>query len=270
MVPARVWLAVCGGLALSACSTSGKVAPVREASAPVPAKPAVAVVAEVHVVGSAPAQTQTVTPVQTAPVQAAAPTPVRPPAKATAEIPAFYLVQPGDKLFRIALDHGLDYRQLALWNDLSDPSRIKAGDRLRLKPPNEASGQAVEPSGVTPLTWVWPAKGEIVARFGSAAGSRGLDIAGQPGDPVLAAADGRVVYVGAGLRGYGKLIIIKHGRELLTAYGHNERILVTEGQSVKSGQKIAVMGDSDAERIKLHFEIREFGKPVDPLILLPG
>jgi lipoprotein NlpD len=267
MIQAGAWLATCSVLILSACSTSEKVAPVREAATPVPAEPAAVVVPVTHVVGAVKAES----PVQSAPVRAAtvqadAQVPARASAKAATEAPDFYQVQPGDNLFRIALEHGLDHHQLALWNGLSDPSRIKAGDRLRLKPANEMA----EPAGEAPLVWAWPARGEIITRFSSAAGSRGLGIAGQPGDPVFAAANGRVVYVGAGLRGYGKLIIIKHSKELLTAYGHNERILVTEGQSVQSGQEIAVMGDSDADRIKLHFEIREFGKPVDPLTYLPG
>lgn len=271
MVRAAAWLALSTALLSSACSSSEKRAPVQEASPPLQTVQAPAPEPEIHVVGAAEAQApirsiESGPSASVPPAKTGSPPPVLAQPKSTAEVPEFYQVQPGDNLFRIALDHGLDHRQLALWNGLGDPSRIKAGDRLRLIPANEMP----EPSGEAPLTWAWPAKGEIIARFGSAAGSRGLDIAGQPGDPVHAAADGQVVYVGAGLRGYGKLIIIKHSRELLTAYGHNERILVTEGQSVKSGQKIAVMGDSDADRVKLHFEVREFGKPVDPLTFLPG
>ena len=100
--------------------------------------------------------------------------------------------------------------------------------------------------------------------------NKGLDLGGNAGDPVLAAADGRVVYVGAGLRGYGNLIILKHNATYLTAYAHNQTLLVKEDQSVHRGQKIAEMGNSDADRVKLHFELRRQGKPVDPQRYLPG
>jgi lipoprotein NlpD len=108
----------------------------------------------------------------------------------------------------------------------------------------------------------------LLAHYGQEL-NKGIDIAGQRGEPVFAAATGRVVYAGSSLRGYGKLIIIRHGRTLLSAYAHNERLLVADGQQVIRGQSIALMGDSDADRIKLHFEIREFGKPVNPLNYLP-
>ena len=100
--------------------------------------------------------------------------------------------------------------------------------------------------------------------------NKGIDIVGKAGDPVWAAADGRVVYAGAGLRGYGNLIILKHSNQFLTAYAHNQVLLVREDQSVKKGQKIAEMGNSDAEQVKLHFEIRKQGKPVDPMKFLPA
>jgi lipoprotein NlpD len=100
--------------------------------------------------------------------------------------------------------------------------------------------------------------------------NKGVDLAGNLGDPVLAAADGRVVYSGAGLRGYGNLIILKHNNTYLTAYAHNQTLLVKEDQTVRKGQKIAEMGNSDADRIKLHFELRRQGKPVDPLKFLPA
>ncbi|OYY48263.1 MAG: peptidase, partial [Polaromonas sp. 39-63-203] len=100
--------------------------------------------------------------------------------------------------------------------------------------------------------------------------NKGLDIAGKPGDAVVASADGRVVYAGAGLRGYGNLIILKHNNTFLTAYAHNQKLLVKEDQTVKKGQKIAEMGNSDADRVKLHFEIRRQGKPVDPAKYLPA
>lgn len=116
--------------------------------------------------------------------------------------------------------------------------------------------------------WAWPASGAVVAAYDEAR-NKGVAIGGKPGDPVLAAADGRVVYAGSGLRGYGNLVIVKHNATYLTAYAHNQALLVKEDQSVKRGQKIAEMGSTDAERVQLHFEIRRLGKPVDPTRLLP-
>ena len=115
------------------------------------------------------------------------------------------------------------------------------------------------------IAWGWPAPGNtsVLATFDEVK-NKGLDIAGKAGDPVLAAADGRVVYAGAGLRGYGTLLILKHNNVYLTAYAHNQTLLVKEDQAVRKGQKIAEMGASDADRVKLHFEIRRQGKPVDP------
>jgi lipoprotein NlpD len=118
------------------------------------------------------------------------------------------------------------------------------------------------------LIWAWPVSGPILAGFDEAK-NKGLDLGGTAGDAVLAAADGRVVYVGSGLRGYGNLIILKHNNTFLTAYAHNQSLLVKEDQSVRRGQKIAEMGSSDADRVKLHFEVRRQGKPVDPAKLLP-
>ena len=119
------------------------------------------------------------------------------------------------------------------------------------------------------LDWVWPAKGRILAGFSEAASLKGIDIAGTAGQSVNASAGGKVVYAGTGLRGYGKLIIIKHNGTYLSAYAHNREILVKEGQQVAKGQRIAEMGNSDADEVKLHFEIRRQGKPVDPLRYLP-
>ena len=119
------------------------------------------------------------------------------------------------------------------------------------------------------IAWLWPAQGAAIAGFDEVK-NKGLDIGGRAGDPVLAAADGRVVYSGAGLRGYGNLIILKHNNTYLTAYAHNQTLLVKEDQSVRKGQKIAEMGSSDADRVKLHFEIRRQGKPVDPAKYLPA
>ena len=119
------------------------------------------------------------------------------------------------------------------------------------------------------LDWAWPAKGKVVAGFSETANLKGIDIAGSAGEPVRASAAGRVVYAGSGLRGYGKLIIIKHNATYLSAYAHNREILVKEGQQVTRGQKIAEMGNSDADQVKLHFEIRRLGKPMDPAKYLP-
>jgi lipoprotein NlpD len=119
------------------------------------------------------------------------------------------------------------------------------------------------------LGWIWPSKGPILAEFDESK-NKGVDIGGAAGDPVLASADGKVVYAGEGLRGYGKLIILKHNSTFLTAYAHNQTLLVKEDQTVKKGQKIAEMGNSDTDRVKLHFEVRRQGKPVDPTKYLPS
>lgn len=119
------------------------------------------------------------------------------------------------------------------------------------------------------IDWAWPASGKIIAGFNETS-SKGVDLAGKTGDPVLAAASGRVVYAGTGLRGYGKLVIVKHGNNFLSAYAHNQNLLVKEGQAVSKGQKIAELGDTDSDRPKLHFEIRRQGKPVDPGKFLPS
>ena len=120
------------------------------------------------------------------------------------------------------------------------------------------------------LDWAWPANGRILANFNDNGNSKGLDIAGAMGQPVAAAAAGRVVHTGTTLRGYGKLVIIKHNKSYFSVYAHNSQILVKEGQAVVRGQKIAEMGDSDSDRVKLHFEIRRLGKPTDPLKYLPN
>jgi lipoprotein NlpD len=124
-------------------------------------------------------------------------------------------------------------------------------------------------AGADDVDFIWPASGSVLAGFDEAK-NKGLAIAGKAGDPVLAAADGKVVYAGAGLRGYGNLVILKHNNTFLTAYAHNQTLLVKEDQSVKKGQKIAEMGSTDADRVKLHFEIRRSGKPVDPARYLPN
>jgi lipoprotein NlpD len=119
------------------------------------------------------------------------------------------------------------------------------------------------------VNWTWPASGSVINGFDEAK-NKGLAISGKAGDPVFAAADGRVVYAGSGLRGYGNLVIVKHNNTYLTAYAHNQSLLVKEDQVVRRGQKIAEMGSSDAERVQLHFEIRRLGRPIDPARLLPS
>lgn len=133
--------------------------------------------------------------------------------------------------------------------------------------PAAASANSAAPAP-DEIRFVWPAAGAVVDPFDESR-NKGIGIGGRPGEPVQAAADGRVVYAGAGLRGYGNLVILKHNNTYLTAYAHNQAILVREDQTVKQGQKIAEMGSSDADRVKLHFEVRRQGKPVDPLKHLP-
>lgn len=169
----------------------------------------------------------------------------------------------------------------------SAPARATSAEKPE-KPASAASATASSSASATPvpsssapapapapaasaeddIAWIWPTNGTVLAGFDEVK-NKGLDIGGSAGDPVVAAADGRVVYVGAGLRGYGNLIILKHNNTFLTAYAHNQTLLIKEDQSVRKGQKIAEMGSSDADRVKLHFEVRRQGKPVDPAKYLP-
>jgi len=242
--------------------------------------------------------------------------------------PEFYTVKPGDTLYSIALEHGLDYRELATWNGV-DPARIRVGQPLRLAPPQGvvatplqvpggaieaqplgagravAGGPKTEPRGVRvpysdqaytqmagvkpestvraevfpdakpsqpksgdDVDWIWPVTGKIVTPFNEAS-NKGIGIGGKMGQPVVAAGAGQVIFSGTGIRGLGKLIVIKHNEKFLSVYAHNRALLVKEGQAVTRGQKIAEMGNSDADQVKLHFEIRRLGKPVDPAGLLP-
>jgi lipoprotein NlpD len=135
--------------------------------------------------------------------------------------------------------------------------------------PASSSAASVVSGSEDDIAWIWPTSGAVLAGFDEVK-NKGLDIGGANGDPVVAAADGRVVYVGAGLRGYGNLIILKHNNTYLTAYAHNKTLLIKEDQAVRKGQKIAEMGNSDADRVKLHFEVRRQGKPVDPAKYLPA
>jgi len=313
-----------------------------------------------------------------APVEERVARPVKPapasPAAAASESdwrPPTYTVKRGDTLLGIALDHGLDYRDIAAWNNLENANRISVGQVLRMAPPGAGPPSAPAATGVTTaplvvpppvvaggagseakpaptlsgasrntdnykvqprafkepyteqalrdaqkqaaatpvvasaqevvaiakpapapvpeakpapapeakapdaasdddkLPWMWPAVGKIVTGFSDTSNLKGIDIAGGDGQPIVASAGGKVVYVGTGLRGYGKLVIIKHNATYLSAYAHNRDIVVKEGQTVTRGQKIAEMGSTDADQVKLHFEIRKLGRPVDPLKFLP-
>ena len=209
-----------------------------------------------------------------------------------------YTVQPGDTVFGIAFRAGLNYRDLAAWNGIEEPYTIRVGQKLRLSAPVPAGTQSRPlPRKVTPapvrsnpaatasaapatasvqpvlsnIGWQWPTEGELVGRFVVNDKTRqGINIAGRQGQPIHAAADGTVVYSGAGLIGYGELIIVKHNNEWISAYAHNAKRLVAEGAKVKAGQHIADMGDTGSVDVMLHFEIRRNGKPVDPLLYLPA
>ena len=148
------------------------------------------------------------------------------------------------------------------------PAGVPAPEAASAPKPEATDKSVAAADGEDKVEWGWPAQGKIVAGF-SEASNKGLDIAGKLGDPVIASAPGRVVYSGSGLRGYGKLVIIKHNKTYLSAYAHNKDILVREGQSVVKGQKIAEVGNTDSDTPKLHFEIRKHGKPVDPAKYLP-
>jgi lipoprotein NlpD len=266
-----------------------------------------------------------------------------------------YVVKRGDTLYSIALEHGADYRDVARWNKLDDPSKIRIGQELRVSAPEErgaaqvgsaraaapiearplgpspaaspaslpgaaqesglksgpkalrlpyseqnlaalqradarpdprpepAKPAAVAASAPTPaptpapvtveratdgIEFIWPAKGRVIAGF-SEPRNKGLDIAGNPGDPVVAAAPGRVIYVGSGIPGLGKFIVVRHENGFNTVYAHNREILVKMDQNLTRGQKIAELGSTDADAPKLHFQIRKFGTPLDPMKYLP-
>ena len=155
-------------------------------------------------------------------------------------------------------------------NQVKATEPAAAAATAEAKPDAKADAKPVDPVAVDgdEIAWIWPASGKTVGTF-SEGGSKGVDIAGKAGDPVIASGDGKIVYSGTGLRGYGKLVIIKHNNTYLSAYAHNQTILVKEGQSVTKGQKIAEMGNTDADQVMLHFEVRRQGKPVDPLKYLP-
>jgi lipoprotein NlpD len=217
-----------------------------------------------------------------------------------------HTVTRGETLFSIAWRYGLDLNKLASFNGIKPPFTIFPSQKIRLdirggsaaplnatsvtknrknddldpslagsiiRSKNRPNGEKNLPKAqifYSPLKWQWPAAGQPVALFqGNLGINKGIDIRGNMGEPVLAAASGRVVYAGSGLSGYGNLLIIKHSEIFLSAYAHNNALLVKEGDFIKGGQHIADMGSSGTDRVKLHFEIRSEGSPVDPLRYLP-
>ena len=217
-------------------------------------------------------------------------------------IPAATKVLPKDSIYSIAWRFGLNFQDIAKWNGLADPYKILSGQSLRLRASSDSSASSqstvsavsvastrsvtkpavtkpvakpkpvetttatqVASSAATPGQWSWPAKGKVIGKFSRSKGQNGIQIAAAAGSAIRATAAGEVVYAGQGLRGYGKLIIVKHSPSYLSAYAHNRKILVAEGERINSGQQIAQMGSSGTDRTMLHFEIRKDGKPVDPL-----
>ncbi len=192
-----------------------------------------------------------------------------------------HVVQPGETLYAIAWRYRLDYQELARWNGLENADLIYAGQRLSLRAPGatrpaEASSSTPQSRplppapALAPPTWQWPAQGELVRAFGADSGlGNGIGIGGSVGQAIHAAASGRVVYSGNGLIGYGQLLIIKHNDTYLSAYGHNDRLIVAQGDTVERGQTVAEMGVGPERKPQLHFEIRRNGSPVDPLQHLP-
>lgn len=182
-----------------------------------------------------------------------------------------YRVMPGDTLYSIAWQYGLDYRVLARENRLHSPYSVHTNQIIYLRKSFTQKPMSVEQQQISEPTlmvsnWRWPAKGVLIGKFSSL--NKGINIAGKLGDPIYAATSGKVVYSGNGLRGYGNLIIIKHNSAYLTAYAHNQSNDVKAGEKVMSGQKIAKMGKSDSQQVMLHFEIRRNGKPENPLVYL--
>jgi len=209
--------------------------------------------------------------------------------------PGYYRVQAGDTLSQIARTHGRSISELVRWNNLSSANEIDKGQVLRVDPPGgtaassgssgdsaakskpsrHASSGSSQPAPpklapgvpITDIKLIWPAPGTVARGYGGQ--SRGVSIVNKPGTPIVAAAAGTVAYASNGLRGYGNLIIVRHGSTYLTIYAHNRKLLVKQGQSVKQGQTIAEMGDSDSKRVELYFELRRGGTAVDPTRALP-
>lgn len=205
-----------------------------------------------------------------------------------------HVVSPGETLYEIAWKYGRDYRDLAAANGLKSPYTIYPHQKINLRIATAQERQKLvhqKPSTpikkITPAqdtkivkesnapisinnneTWAWPVKGKIIKHYSKQGGFKGIDIAGILNTPVVAAKSGKVVYSGNGLRGYGNLLIIKHNESFLSAYGHNDKLLVKEGDIVQKGQTVATMGKTDAESVRLHFEIRKDGIPINPESLL--
>ena len=198
-----------------------------------------------------------------------------------------HTVRQGETLYSIAFRYGLDYKQIADANGIVKPYTIFANQKLRLVrkaapvakkikkstpkvAAKKSSNASPKKSQDSNIDWRWPVAGNVIKPFSLSGDiNKGVDIAGRLGESVMAAAEGVVVYAGGGLRGYGKLVIVKHSDKYLSAYGHNRSIRVKEGQKIKGGQVIAEIGSSGTDREMLHFEIRRDGKPADPLIYLP-
>ncbi|WP_287497061.1 peptidoglycan DD-metalloendopeptidase family protein [Pandoraea sp. CB10b_02] len=212
-----------------------------------------------------------------------------------------YRVQSGDTLYGIARANNTTTADLVRWNGLTDPDKIEVGQVLRVVPPPGSASAPAAASGTSPsggasrsrpsarpapkksapapaaprvatnkIPMVWPADGPVLANFNGSS-NKGIDIGGKSGDPVYAAAAGKVVYAGSGLRGYGNLVMVQHENGYLTAYAHNRSLLVKEGATVSKGQKIAEMGDTDSHgTVKLHFEVRQKGTPFNPRDFLPS
>jgi murein DD-endopeptidase MepM/ murein hydrolase activator NlpD len=211
--------------------------------------------------------------------------------------PGFYRVERGDTLSKIARSHRQSVQSITRWNNLTNPDSIEVGQVLRVEPPNgvASTSGAVRSNGngngngsasasaaprpapgdnapssapASSISLIWPTSGSVIRGFDGSS-SKGIDIAAPAGTPVVAAAAGTVVYAGNGLRGYGNLLILKHNAEYLTAYAHNRALLVKEGETVTQGQKIAEIGDTDTNRVMLHFELRYQGRSIDPSRALP-
>lgn len=206
----------------------------------------------------------------------------------------YHRVQSGETLYSISWSYGLDYREVAGWNRLKDPYTIYPGQQLRVLPPvdraqesrakpvssRQTAGAASEPVTMPsarlaagrgrPIQWQWPAQGKLIQTYSGTENNRkGIDIGGKLGQAVRAAAAGHVVYAGSGLLNYGKLIILKHDDNYLSAYAYNQALLVNDGDVVSAGQHIANMGNRTGGEAELHFEIRYDGRPIDPLKYLP-
>ncbi|MCU7835548.1 MAG: peptidoglycan DD-metalloendopeptidase family protein [gamma proteobacterium symbiont of Taylorina sp.] len=224
--------------------------------------------------------------------------------KYSGKTPKYYTIKKGDTLFSIAWLYGLDYKTIAKRNNIIKPYRIYVGKKIRLtgsaakskvkntrtvsnkkktvrytgKTKKTIKKSTIAKSHVkiihkvkssTKLNWVWPVKGKIIQQYSPKRGKKGIDISAAQGTLIKSSEAGKVVYSGQGLVGYGRMLIIKHNETYLSAYAHNQNLMVTEGESVKKGQNIARLGRSGTDRFKLHFEIRKNGKPVNPMSYLP-